>query len=70
MSKLKLGKQTGTGAERTFEDDGRPREPHVLKPLASRKADEKGSRTLIIYGQVLLLPALPGRPSAVKTRAD
>ena len=45
LSKLKLGKQTGTGAERTFEDDGRPREPHVLKPLASRKADEKGSRT-------------------------
>ena len=45
LSQLHLGKQAGTGAQSTFEGDGRPPEPHLWRPLASRMSHEEGGRT-------------------------
>ena len=40
LSQLHLGKQAGTGAQSTFEADGRSPEPHLWRPLASRMSHE------------------------------
>ena len=45
LSQLHLGKQAGTGAQSTFEADGRPPETHLWRPLASRMSHEEGGRT-------------------------
>ena len=45
LSQLHLGMQAGTGAQSTFEADGRPPEPHLWRPLASRMSHEEGGRT-------------------------
>ena len=45
LSQLHLGKQAGTGAQSTFEADGRSPEPHLWRPLASRMSHEEGGRT-------------------------
>ena len=72
LSQLHLGKQAGTRAQSTFETDGRPPETHLWRPLASRMSHEEGGHTprtiLIIYTQVLLLPA-PAPEAYVSFRA-
>ena len=45
LSQLHLGMQAGTGAQSTFEADGRPPETHLWRPLASRMSHEEGGRT-------------------------
>ena len=44
LSQLHLGKQAGTGAQSTFEADGRPPETHLWRPLAWRMSHEEGGR--------------------------
>jgi len=56
LSQLHLGMQAGTGAQSTFEADGRPPETHLWRPLASRMSHEEGGRaprrhTHICYAQ-------------------
>ena len=45
LSQLHLGMQAGTGAQSTFEADGRPPKTHLWRPLASRMSHEEGGRT-------------------------
>ena len=70
LSQLHLGKQAGTGAQSTFEGDGRPPETHLWRPLASMTSHEEGGHTprrhTHIYGHKTTLAA----PRRTKVRCS
>ena len=68
LSQLHLGKQAGTGAQSTFEADGRPPEPHLWRPLASRMSHEEGGRTPRRHTHIYSLFPQIVRPSRTKVR--
>ena len=52
LSKLDLGMRTGTEAQSNAEEGGRAHQPHHRMALASRKADELGSRHWPVLGSL------------------
>ena len=52
LSKLDLGMRTGTEAQSTAGEGGRAHQPHHRMALASRKADELGSRHWPVLGSL------------------
>ena len=70
LSQLHLGKQAGTGAQSTFEGDGRPpgRGPHLWRPLASRMSHEEGGRTPRRHTHIYWILGHLATPARTKVR--
>ena len=68
LSQLHLGKQAGTGAQSTFEADGRPPEPHLWRPLASRMSHEEGGRTPRSHTHIYCILGHLATPARTKVR--